>query len=30
MNQIKNGVLRAFSIGYRVKDYDTDVKELAD
>ena len=30
MNQIKNGVLRAFSIWYRVKDYDTDAKELAD
>lgn len=27
---IKNGVLRAFSIGYSVKDYDTDVRELAD
>lgn len=30
MNQIKNGVLRAFSIWYRVKDYDTDARELAD
>lgn len=30
MNQIKNWVLRAFSIWYRVKDYDTDAKELAD
>jgi len=27
---IKNGVLRAFSIWYSVKDYDTDVRELAD
>lgn len=27
---IKNGVLRAFSIWYTVKDYDTDVRELAD
>ena len=27
---IKNWVLRAFSIGYSVKDYDTDVRELAD
>ena len=27
---IKDGVLRAFSIWYSVKEYDTDVKELAD
>lgn len=27
---IKNGVLRAFSIWYTVKDYETDVRELAD
>ena len=27
---IKNGVLRAFSIWYSVKDYETDVRELAD
>lgn len=27
---IKNWVLRAFSIGYSIKDYDTDVRELAD
>lgn len=27
---IKNGVLRAFSIWYSIKDYDTDVRELAD
>jgi len=30
MDLIKNGVLRAFSIWYSVKDYDTDVRELAD
>lgn len=27
---IKNGVLRAFSIWYSIKDYETDAKELAD
>lgn len=27
---IKNGVLRAFSIWYSIKDYETDVRELAD
>lgn len=30
IDQIKNWVLRSFSIWYRVKDYDTDVRELAD
>lgn len=30
IDQIKNGVLRSFSIWYSVKDYDTDVRELAD
>lgn len=29
IDQIKNWVLRSFSIWYRVKDYDTDVRELA-
>ena len=30
IDQIKNWVLRSFSIWYRVKDYDTDVRELSD
>ena len=30
IDQIKNWVLRSFSILYRVKDYDTDVRELSD